>query len=366
MKINSYSKSHVNIHHRIATLCEPKSFSSPSKVSKTRRSASGLIDRDRLFQNGVNDSSVSCWQVFRKCQGAGGSALFPPEVIVFVKVFTCQIPKDLGLPSFKFTYSELAQQMKRQGLAVSPGRKAIWRWLSKNAIRPWCYRSWIWVRDPDFEQEAARVLGLYHELWAGEPSGEKAFIVSFDEKTSIQTRCRAKGTTAPQTGRYGRVEHKYEQMRALVYMTAWDVQRAQILGLCKPQTGIDSFHELVDLVMRQEPYRSADRVFWITDNCSSHRGRSSVTRLQNWYPNAMQVHTSIHANWLNQIEIYFPVLQRKVLTPNNFKNPFDLENRIADFQKSYEIIMKSFRWEFTREDMKKMFATFDDNQKMAA
>ena len=94
--------------------------------------------------------------------------------------------------------------------------------------------------------------------------------------------------------------------------------------------------------MSQEPYRSARRVFWITDNGSSHRGQTSIDRLKRWYPNAIQVHTPIHASWLNQVEIYFSVLQRKVLTPNDFESLEDLESRILGCQSIYKKISNKF------------------------
>ena len=92
--------------------------------------------------------------------------------------------------------------------------------------------------------------------------------------------------------------------------------------------------------MQQEPYRSANRVFWVTDNGPSHRGQTSVNRLAECYPNAIQVHTPVHASWLNQIEIYFLVVQRKVLTPNDFPDLKNVEQRLLDFQSRYEEIAK--------------------------
>ena len=85
-------------------------------------------------------------------------------------------------------------------------------------------------------------------------------------------------------------------------MAAWDVRRARVFGQCEQTTGIDAYHRLVDHVMQQEPYRSAKRVFWVTDNGSSHRGSVSAKRLAQWYPHAVQVHTPVHASWLNQVE----------------------------------------------------------------
>lgn len=149
-------------------------------------------------------------------------------------------------------------------------------------------------------------------------------------------------------------------MGALAYLAAWDVHRAKVFGICTPSTGIDHFHRLVDLVMSQEPYRSAHRVFWVTDNGSSHRGESSVKRLKEWYPNAIQIHTPVHASWLNQIEIYFSVVQRKVLTPNEFNSLAEVEERLMAFQAYYENVATPFEWKFTKDDLRRLLAKLDD------
>jgi hypothetical protein len=286
-----------------------------------------------------------------------------------VKALACQLPRDLGLPFSRLTRGEIARQAVNRGITASISGATVWRWLSQDAIRPWCYRSWIWPRDPEFESKAGRILDLYHGIWNGEPLSDTDFVLCADEKTSIQARHRIAPTTAPSPGRYGRVEHEYERKGALAYMAAWDVRQARVFGLCCPSTGIDSFHDLVDLVMRQPPYQTAQRVFWITDNGSSHRGQSSVQRLNSWYPNAFLVHTPVHASWLNQVEIYFSVLQRKALTPNDFDNLEQLEKTILDFQALYEKAAKPFEWKFSREDLRNVLAKFNPNdfqQKMAA
>ena len=119
-------------------------------------------------------------------------------------------------------------------------------------------------------------------------------------------------------------------------------------------SGIAPFDRLVAQVMAQEPYRSAQRVFWIMDNGSSHRGQSSVQRLQSRYANVQVVHGPIHASWLNQIEVYFSIIQRKVLTPNDFDSLELLAERLERFERHYELIAKPFEWKFTREDLAKL------------
>ena len=286
-----------------------------------------------------------------------------------IKALACQLPKDLGLPFFRLGRAQIAEEAVQRGIVASISGATVWRWLHADAIRPWCYRSWIWPRDPHFEEKAGRVLDLYHGTWEGEDLGPDDYVMCADEKTSIQARKRVIPTVPPISGYAGRVEHEYERRGALAYVAAWDVRRAKVFGLCRPKTGIESFHSLVDVVMSQEPYRSARRVFWVTDNGSSHRGQPAIKRLLKWYQNAILVHTPIHASWLNQVEIYFSVVQRRVLTPNDFQNLNEVESRLLSFQICYEKTANPFEWKFTREDLKRLLerlSSNDEQQKKAA
>lgn len=108
--------------------------------------------------------------------------------------------------------------------------------------------------------------------------------------------------------------------------------------------------------MTQEPYRSARRVFWVMDNGSAHRGAKGDARLQARWPTIQPVHTPLHASWLNQIEIYFSVVQRKVLTPNDFATLAALEHFLLAFQHRYQVMAHPFRWTFTRADLHQLLA----------
>jgi hypothetical protein len=273
-----------------------------------------------------------------------------------VKALACELPDELGLPFSRLSSCDIAREAVQRCIVASISNTTVWRWLNADAIKPWSYRSWIFPRDPAFAEKAERVLDLYHRIWNGEPLGPNDYVISSDEKPSIQARRRCHPGKAPAAGYPGLVEFEYERRGALAYIAAWDVHRAKLFGRCEQTTGIDPYHRLVDQVMQQEPYRSANRVFWVTDNGSSHRGRTSVTRLQDWYPNAIQVHTPVHASWLNQIEIYFSIVQRKVLTPNDFYDLDAVEARILEFQALYEQHAKPFEWKFTRDDLKRVLA----------
>lgn len=148
-----------------------------------------------------------------------------------------------------------------------------------------------------------------------------------------------------------RVEHEYERHGALAYLAAWDVRQAKVFGRCEDTTGIVPFGRLVAQVMTAEPYASAERVFWIVDNGSSHRGKASIDRLEGQWPNLRLIHLPVHASWLNQIEIYFSVIQRKVLTPNDFADLDIAAARMLAFQTRYEQTAKPFEWKFTRKEL---------------
>jgi len=280
-----------------------------------------------------------------------GPPAFPPRVVIAVKALACELPSGAGLPLSRYSIPDLKREVLRRGLVASIGETTLWRWLDEDAIRPWCHRSWIFPRDPEFEPKAARILDLYEGVWEGGPLTPRDFVISTDEKTSIQARRRIHATRPPRPGEPMRVEHEYERKGAWAYLAAWDVRRAKIFGRCEPKTGIAPFGRLVAQVMRQEPYRSARRVFWIMDNGSSHRGAQGDERLCHRWPTLIPVHTPIHASWLNQVEIYFSVVQRKVLTPNDLASLWRLRDRLLGFQKHYEQVAQPFQWKFTRKDL---------------
>ncbi len=236
----------------------------------------------------------------------------------------------------------------------------IWRLLARDAIKPWRYRSWLYPRDPQFLEKAGPVLDLYAGYWDGQPLQPDDYVLSADEKTSIQARQRCHPSTPPLRGQAMRVEHEYERGGALAYLAAWDVRRGGVIGRCEAKTGKAAFGRLVDQVMSQAPYRSARRVFWIVDQGSSHRGEKAARELQARYPNLFLVHLPTHASWLNQIEIYFSIIQRKVLTPNDFPDLAAVEARLLAFETLYNDTARPFDWRFTRAQVEDRLAHLPD------
>ena len=129
------------------------------------------------------------------------------------------------------------------------------------------------------------------------------------------------------------------------------MHRATVIGRCAATTGIAPFGDLVEQVMTQEPYASARRVFWVADNGSSHAGQASIERIREAWPTATLVHLPVHASWLNQIEIYFSIVQRKVIKPANFADLDSLEQRLLSFQDRYNTTASPFDWRYTKTDL---------------
>ena len=250
----------------------------------------------------------------------------------------------------------------RTALGKSISRSTVWRILATDVLKPWQYDYWIFPRDPQFAEKAGPILDLYAGSWQGRPLTTKDYVISSDEKTSIQARLRCHPTLGPSPGRPLRVEFEYDRGGALQYLAAWDVQRGYVMGRCEFHTGIESFGRLVSQVMEQEPYCSAERVFWIVDNGSSHRGVASVRRLRKAYPNAILVHTPVHASWLNQVEIYFALVQRKVLTPNDFSSLAEVERRLRLYEALSNQTPHPFHWKFDRAKLAELLNRLEAKQ----
>lgn len=263
----------------------------------------------------------------------------------------CELPLTSGVPLSRWSAPELAREAIGRGIVERISDVTVWRWLSEDAIKPWQHRSWIFPRDPLFGERAGPILDLYAGVFEGERLHPGDYVICADEKPSIQARKRIAPTRLARAGECVRVEHEYERMGALCYLAAWDARRARIFDRCAPRDGIEPFDALVEQFMSQHPYRSAQRVFLVLDNGSAHRGQRSIDRLRGAWPNLVVVHTPVHASWLNQAEIYFSVVQRKVVNPNDFADLDTLEQHLLAFGRRYEQIATPFQWKFTRDDL---------------
>jgi hypothetical protein len=220
--------------------------------------------------------------------------------------------------------------------------------------------------DPAFAAKAGRVLDLYQRMWEGQPLADDEYVISTDEKTSIQARCRCHPTLPPGQRQPMRVEHEYQRKGALADLAALDVHHARVLGRCEDTSGIVPFARLVEQVMTTEPYDSARRVFFVADNGSSHPGQAAIDRMANTWPTATLVHLPVHASWLNQVGIYFSIIQRKVLAPNDFHNLDAVADRLRALERYWQETGTPFDWKFTRTDLNDLLTRISAHEPLAA
>jgi hypothetical protein len=286
----------------------------------------------------------------RICLGVGAGPLFPPLDQALIHALACEVIAETEEPLSRQSLADLVRRSQTT-LGKRISRTTVWRMLHDAAIKPWQHEHWLFPKDPLFAEKAGPILELYAGTWEGQPLGPKDYVLSMDEKTSIQARGRCHEKTPPKPKQTRRIKAEYERNGALQYLAAWDVNRGIVLGRCERKTGIKPFGLLVAQVLEQEVYEKAERLFFIVDNGSSHRGQASVERMRRRDKRVILVHTPIHASWLNQVEIYFSIIQRKVLTPNDFATLQAIRLRLTLYEELSNRTPRPFAWKFTRQDM---------------
>ena len=296
---------------------------------------------------------------------SGRPRRFGSNVVSGIKALACEPPEQRDVPLSRWSSAELAFQAVSEGLVDAISSSTVRRWLHADAIKPWRYRSWIFPRDPDFAVKAARVLGLYARVFDGIALGPNDYVISADEKSQLQALRRCHRGRPPGPGRVAQVEFEYKRGGTLAYMGAYDVHQARLIGSVAEKTGIVPFMELVERVMTQQPYANARTVYWIVDNGSSHHGQRSVDRMAAVWPNVRLVHLPVHASWLNQIEIVFSIIQRKVIKPADFADLDALADRLRRFEDRYNQTATPFDWRFTTDDLTTMLERVDTPNRAA-
>lgn len=284
-----------------------------------------------------------------------------------VVALACQLPAATGVPLARWTGPELAAELTAQGLASAPmSVSSLLRILAENPVKPWQYQSWIYPRDPDFAAKANVILDLYQGFYQGKPLGPGDRILSFDARPSIQARGRIHATVPAAPGRPVRVEHEYVRHGALALLAGLDVHTGTVFASTPETTGITPFMDLAAQVMARPEYKNAPRVFVIVDNGSDHRGKAATGRLRKAHPNAIMIHTPVHASWLNQIEIFFSVIQKKVVSPNDFASLEQLSATLLAFVNRYNQNAKPFNWKYTASDLADLLRRITEHEQAAA
>ena len=268
-----------------------------------------------------------------------------------IKAVACELPHQLNLLFSRLSLSALQAYLIQQQVVAQISIGKLWTILDADAIRPWYHRSWLFPRDPRFVEKAAPILDLYQGAFESRALRAQEYVLSFDQKTSIQARARIHASVSARSAHPQWVEHEYARQGALNLLACWDVQRAQVWGRCYARKRRAEVEAFVNELFAREPYASAKVIHFILDNGSSQHPNTFPTWMQQQHPKVRLHYLPTHASWLNQIELYFSIVQRKVLTPNDFRDLEYLEQRLMEFQAFYNRTARPFQWNFARADL---------------
>jgi hypothetical protein len=240
-----------------------------------------------------------------------------------------------------------------------PSSRTIGRWLKAERLRPWRYHNWQHIHDPkQFLERARPVLQMYGQALALLKQG--IWLVCMDEKTSIQAR---EGEEAPRPAEAGSPqlqESRYTRRGALNLFAALSVADGEVYGTFRDRKRFMDFQTFLQQTIIPEALsRQIHAVELILDNGTTHAPKQLGQWLQQ-LPEVQQGKLTFHvlwlppnASWLDQMEIWFSILQRMLLQPNHFQCLQELEQAITDFIAYYNQEAKPVKWTYTIEKLEK-------------
>jgi hypothetical protein len=293
------------------------------------------------------------------------SRAFPPCVVTTVTAVACDRAgaRARGLPYFSLR--DLTTRVRAELALDRLAASTVWEILARDALKPWQYRSWIFPRDPEFALRAGVVLDLYGRVYQGAPLEADDFIFSGDEKPGLLLRSRCHPTVVPSPGHCGRQEFEYRRHGTAVLLSLLEIGSGRVFHQTVPKNGIAPFHDLLEQVVAQEPYRSARRLFFVVDNGGSHSRQKFQSRLDLWfpqpeYPQLIAVHLPKHASWLNQVELFFSLVGRKALRRFECRTRAEMVEHLDRFIATYNEHPRPFNWRFTKEDLAERMQRWPD------
>lgn len=272
---------------------------------------------------------------------AGVPRVFPPIVATHLVKLACELPEDEARSLSTWTCSELARTLVRDGVADTISASSVQRILASEKLKPWRVHHWLSSkvpRDDQFRETVRNICDLYTR-----PLGPHERVLSLDEKTSLQPRTR---TSRNRPARPGNepvlVEHEYVRKGALNLFAAFNTRSGKVLGILRKRKRQVEFIELLEAIDRTTP-ASVTRIHLLCDNLSIHGGKLARAWLVA-HPRFQMHFTPVHCSWMNQVEQWFSILQRKRLQAPNFTDLADLEEKILAFIDEWNEIAHPFRW----------------------
>ena len=272
---------------------------------------------------------------------------------VYLVKLACERPDRLGRSLSQWDCLELARQLERESIVEHISPETVRRILEHHKLKPWRHHLWLspsTPRNAEFYARVAEVGDLYTRPL---PSDET--VLSVDEKTSLQPRPRRHATRPVQPGRPNLVEHEYRRAGALNLFAAFDTRTGRVYGRCtgrKRQREFIAFLEALDAVTPA----TIKTIHIVCDNARAHYGKE-VRRWLPLHPRFVVHFTPVHCSWLNQVEHWFSILQRKRLRIVDFASLADLQAKLEQFIVEWNEVAHPFNW--TTKSVAKVMADAD-------
>jgi transposase len=275
---------------------------------------------------------------------------FPPEVALHLVKMACERPDDYGRSLAKWDCRELARQLVADGVVEAISSDTVGRVLNNHRLKPWRHHLWLSPkvpRDAAFAAQVQEVCDLYTR-----PLAPHEMVLCVDEKTSLQPRTRKSPTRPAAPGQPVRVEHEYERKGALNLFAAFDTRTGKVYGHTaerKRQVEFIAFLEMLDRDI--DPQVTVIHV--VLDNLRMHKGK----QVQAWlakHPRFVFHHPPVHCSWMNQVEQWFSILQRKRLAIVDFASKAELAEKLQQFIAQWNEQAHPFNW--TKKSVAKVMA----------
>lgn len=259
------------------------------------------------------------------------------------------------IPVKRLSVKDIWNILKKTFGPLTPARSSIQNILKRLDLRPWLNNSWLHIRDFRFFEKASVVLDLYHGWYNGERLTDADIVLCADEVCGLQVIERV-FRTAAKLGQVMRIDFEYKRHGTITMHVARDIRTGKVYYKFPRRSTKAEFQKFVKFVMKQEPFKSAQRVFWVVDNGGCHHPNTFGPWLEEMWPGkAIAVHTPVHASWLNQIECFFSIMVRKALTPRDFPSKMAMKQAIIDWIEYYnESEVKPFNWKYTKQKLKEL------------
>ena len=254
----------------------------------------------------------------------------------------CQSPDDFGLARNTWTHESLADALVASGRVRSISSSEVGRILESADLKPHRVKMWCHSNDPDFQKKMRAIVRLYVKRPFGEP------VLCIDEKTGIQALSRSRILQPARPGRAGRFEFEYKRNGTRCLFACFNIATGKVLGRCTTSRKRPDFFSFMDLVA--STYRQG-RVHIVLDNLNTHLNTRQGNFITDWNRrHGMRFvfhYTPTHGSWLNQVELWFGIVSRRVLRHGNFDTPDELIDAIEDFIEQWnETEAHPFRWTY--------------------